>query len=227
MLSDYYCSTLYDTTTASDYITKRERGIWKKFFNAREISIARKSLKIAGNPKSVLDVPCGTGRFWEMIAEMPDRDIYACDCSEYKIRTAFASRSPHVTSRVNAFQDSAFEIPREDGFVENIFCMRLMHHMPSAEKRIALLKEFRRVASNTICLSFWVDGNYKSRRMTRNRKNTKNSNPTWNRYVASSEVIEQEFQKTGLSVIDRLFFLRYYSMQCIYVLKIENFRVML
>jgi SAM-dependent methyltransferase len=41
---------------------------------------------------SVLDLPCGTGRFWEMLAEEPERKIYVADNSQNMIDTGMAMR---------------------------------------------------------------------------------------------------------------------------------------
>ncbi len=184
-------------------------------------------MRLAGNPESVLDIPCGTGRFWSMLAESPTREIYACDLSMPMIRAALAYRPPEITDRIHAVEGSAFDIPRDNKFVENIFCMRLLHHIGKTDERMALLSEFRRVATETVCVSLWVDGNYKSRRRRRSNKAAEAASRSWNRYVVSRGAIEQEFHDAGFAIVDYLDFLSFYSMLRIYVLKVEPHSVRL
>ena len=207
----------YDEAASVIYLKKRERGFWRKLLNFHEVSIARKSLQIAGNPKSVLDVPCGTGRFWGMLSETPNRKIYACDFSEDMIKTAKNYRPTSIADRVIVFKASAFDIPQTKKSIENVFCMRFMHHITNHDQRLALLREFCRVASNSICVSLWIDGNYKFYR--RKRKKT-NKMDGWNRYVVPKVLIENEFRNAGLTIVGRLYFMRFYSMWCTYILNI-------
>ena len=64
-------SEKYSSDHAEQYFRKHQAGFWRRLSNWRETAIARKSLKIAGDPASVLDLPSGTGRFWSMLAEKP------------------------------------------------------------------------------------------------------------------------------------------------------------
>ena len=54
----------YNAEHSRRYFYKHNQGLGRRFSNWCEQAMARKALKIAGNPKSVLDIPCGTGRFW-------------------------------------------------------------------------------------------------------------------------------------------------------------------
>jgi ubiquinone/menaquinone biosynthesis C-methylase UbiE len=211
-------SEKYDEAQAKRYFAKHQTGLRRKLTTGREISIARKALMIAGNPASVLDIPSGTGRFWEVLAEKPDRTIYAADYSQAMLDVALQQRSAAITSRIEAFQCSAFDIPRPDGFVENIFCMRLLHHIGEPKDRLAMLREFNRVTTDSVCLSLWVDGNYQSGRrlkMEQRRKHKKYQN----RFVIPRQQIEQEFVQAGFEVIDHLDFMKYISMWRVYILR--------
>src|SRR5436190_20428715 len=63
----------YTATHAQRYFEKHQEGFGRRFSNWREVCMARYALKLAGNPRSVLDLPCGTGRFWPLLAEKKDR----------------------------------------------------------------------------------------------------------------------------------------------------------
>lgn len=208
----------YDHQHAENYLKKHEQGIWRRISNWREHQLAKEALRIAGEPKSVLDVPCGTGRFWDVLAEDSERTIFASDYSQAMIDTGMANRPREVVERVQIFQVSASSIPVDDEFVECVFCFRLIHHFGQASDRLALLSELRRVASDSVILSLWVDGNYQAwRRKKLEVRRTKER--CRNRFAVSEAGIEEEFRQVRLAVGARLDFLRHYSMWRTYVLK--------
>lgn len=211
-------SEKYDASHARNYFEKHEDGFWRRLSNWRDHQIARQALRIAGNPQSVLDAPCGTGRFWDVLAEDPNRVIHASDYNQTMIDTGLAHRPPELTSRVQAFQASAFSLPVPDNFVESIFCIRFVHHLGKPEDRMALLKEFHRVSSDSVIVSLWVDGNLKS--VARKSLEKKRSRRDYqNRFVIPTATIEQEFAAAGFKVEARLDFLKYYHMWRTYVLR--------
>ena len=209
-------SRKYDAAHAEQYFEKHRRGFWRRLNTWREAGMARQALSLAGRPQSVLDLPCGTGRFWDLLAEEPRRKIYAADLNPAMFETGLKFRPTSLTKRVEAFQASAFSIPRPDAFVECVFSIRLLHHIEKPEDRAAILREFKRVTSSTIILSLWVDGNYRA--LLQQRRPVR-PGPSRDRYVISRAAIEREFAECGLSVLGCVYFLKYYSMWAAYVLK--------
>jgi SAM-dependent methyltransferase len=214
--SELEFSRKYDAGHARRYFDKHQRGFWRRLNTWREAGMARRALQLAGNPLSVLDLPCGTGRFWDLLAENPRRKIFAADLNSAMFETGLKFRPGTLTRRVEAFQASAFHIPKGDNFVECIFSIRLLHHMAKSQDRLAVLREFKRVTSSTIVASLWVDGNY---RAMREQRRPARPGPSRDRYVISRSVIEHEFAECGLNVVGRVDFLKYYSMWAAYVLK--------
>lgn len=204
----------YTSKHALHYFEKYHCSLRKRLANRRELSLARAALAAAGHPKSVLDIPCGTGRFWEVLAEDPDRMIYAADLNEPMLETALAKRPADLVARVEAFQASAFDIPRPDNFVENVFCWRLLHHMRESDHRLQILKELARVSASTVVVSLWVDGNFKAWRWQVKERRR----PHQNRFVVPRRVVEGEFAHAGLRVMRRLEPFKFYSMWAVYVL---------
>ncbi len=209
-------SRKYTAEHARQYFEKHQRGFWRRLNTWREISMARRALQLAGRPGSVLDLPCGTGRFWNLLAEKPDRKIYAADLNPPMFEAGLKLRPASLTSRIEVFSASASSIPKPDAFVECVFSIRLLHHIEKSEDRLAILREFKRVASSTIVVSLWIDGNY---RAMRQRRRPVRKGPSRDRFVIARTVIEQEFAQCGLSVVGRVNFLKYYSMWAAYVLK--------
>jgi len=213
-------SEKYDEAHARYYFEKHEQEFWRRLSNWRDHQICAKALKIAGNPKSILDMPCGTGRFWDLLVKDPECKLWASDNSQDMINAGLKFRPPEVASRFETFQGSAFDLPVEDNFVESVFCMRLMHHIGEHEDRMKLLGELARVASDSILLSLWVDGNltaWKRKRREAKRKEKRFQN----RFVIPQAVIEDEFRESGLTIEAKLDFIPHYAMWRTYVLKVQ------
>lgn len=170
----------------------------------------------------MLDLPCGAGRFWPMLAEQPNRVILAADNSADMLNIARASQPAHITEHVRTFQTSAFAIDLPDNSVDSIFCMRLLHHIEEPEHRLALLKEFHRTTRDSVIISLWVDGNYKAWRRKKLEKQRLQEDPCYksaNRFVISQKTVEQEFVQAGFSIQNHLDFIPGYSMWRVYVLR--------
>lgn len=211
-------SEKYDQTHAKAYFDKHQDGLSRRLSNWRDQSVARKALKLAGNPQSVLDLPCGTGRFWSLLAENPNRKIIACDYSQDMIDIGMRFREPAITQRITAFQSSAFELDLEDEAVDNVFCIRLIHHVGKSADRLKLLKELHRVTRDSVIISLWVDGNIKAWR--RRKLEAKRSRRGYqNRFVIPRGTIEQEFEQAGFNIKSHIDFLPKYAMWRTYVLE--------
>lgn len=211
-------SQKYDSNHAKKYFEKHRRGFWRRVSNWRDHQLARRALVAAGNPTTVLDIPCGAGRFWDVLTEESTRTVYASDYSRDMIDTGLNYRSPNITARIaRTFQASAFDLPVENDFVECVFCMRLLHHIGEKQDRFALLSELHRVTSDTLIISLWLDGNYQAwRRACHQARRTRRT--FQNRFVLSARVVEQEFEGAGFDIVERLDFARFYSMWRVYVL---------
>ncbi len=210
----------YDQQHAERYFHKHDSGFWRQLSTWRDRQVARKALKLAGNPKSVLDIPCGTGRFWGVLAEQPDRIIHVADNSQDMINAGLKFRKPEIVKRIeSSFQASAFDIPVEDNFVENVFCIRLIHHMGNPVDRLKLLKELRRVTSSTVIISLWVDGNLQAWKRQKKEAKKYRQGRFQNRFLIPRKTIEAEFEQSGLAVEHKVDFIKFHSMWSTYVLR--------
>ena len=215
-------SRKYTREHAQAYLRKHQEGLARRLSHWREVQIARRALSQADDPDLVLDLPCGAGRFWPLLAEHPTRVILAADNSPDMLAIARAGQPPEVVARVQTFQTSAFAIDLPDKAVDSIFCMRLLHHVADARHRLAMLREMHRVTRDTLIISLWVDGNYKSwlRSKLENRRAAQGRSGN-NRFVVSRAVIAAEFQQAGFNIIGRHDFLAHYAMWRTYVLRKE------
>jgi len=215
-------SEKYDQQHAQEYFLKHQDGLARRMSHKRDEQLARRALALAGEPGLVLDLPCGAGRFWPLLAEKPNRVIIGADNSEAMIATACAAQPPEVVARVRPLQTSAFDIDLPDNSVDSIFCMRLLHHIGEAAHRKAILSEFQRVSRDSVILSLWVDGNFKAwrRKKLEQRRSVKAEQDSFqNRFVLPVETVEEEFKAAGFRIQERLDFLPFYAMWRVYVLR--------
>lgn len=215
-------SDKYDVAHAQRYFRKHQDGASRRLSHWRDEQLARKALALAGEPTLVLDLPCGAGRFWPLLAEKADRVIIAADNSEGMLQTAQKSQPPEIVKRVRTLQTSAFDIDLPDNSVDSIFCMRLLHHVGDAQHRVSLLKQLNRVTRDTVIISLWVDGNFKAwkrKRQERQRTTDGKDGAYQNRFVIPVAIAEAEFVEAGFDIQERLDFLPLYAMWRVYVLR--------
>jgi len=216
--TDTELSERYGGDCADQYFTKHRTGLFHRLTTWRELALARRALALAGDPDVVLDLPCGAGRFWPMLAERPGRRILAADASEDMLRVARQMQSKELVERVECFRCSAFETGLANDAVDCVFCMRLLHHIPEAAQRLAMLREFHRVTRDTVCISLWVEGNYMAHRRTK-LEARRPQGIRHSRYVVSRRTVEVEFLQAGFQTLGHFDFLRFYSMWRVYVLR--------
>lgn len=211
-------SDKYNRDHSQNYYEKHQDGLMRKLSHWRDVQLARNALKIAGNPQQVLDLPCGAGRFWPLLAESATRKIIGADNSADMVAIATENCPKEIAAQFTTMQTSAFAIDLPDGAVDSIFSMRLMHHIGQSEHRLAMLKEFHRVSRDTVIFSLWVDGNLKAhQRKKLEKKRVKQGEQ--NRFVIPAKQIEQEIAQAGFSIVDHLDFLPYYALWRVYVLR--------
>ncbi|MBR7199149.1 MULTISPECIES: class I SAM-dependent methyltransferase [Pseudomonas] len=211
-------SEKYDDQHAQRYLRKHQESLGRRLSHWRDEQVGRKALALAGDPGLVLDLPCGAGRFWPMLAEKPNRVIIGADNSESMIKTALRGQPAEVVKRVQPLHTSAFDIALPDNSVDSIFCMRLLHHIGEAEHRRVILREFERVTRDSVIVSLWVDGNFKAWKRKRAERE-RPSHDYQNRFLIPAATIEKEFEQAGFRIQEQLDFIPLYAMWRVYVLR--------
>lgn len=214
-------SEKYTSQHSQKYFEKHQSSIARRLSNFWEQHMAAKALKIADNPDSILDLPCGAGRFWPLLTSKSSRTLFAADNSKDMLAVADAAHPEHIRKQFTLFQSSAFAIDMEDKSVDSVFCMRLLHHIGKREDRIKIYQEFARVARDSIILSLWVDGNYKAKR--RKQLEAQRSPRTINnRSIRKQSELPLEFLEAGLEIVNKVDFLPKYALWRTYILRPIN-----
>lgn len=199
----------YSAEYAEVYYARHRQGLLRRFSNYLEQNMVGKAYALAGNPQTIMDIPCGVGRFWETFLNLGVKKIVAMDQAPGMLEVAGKMIPPAIMQHVDMHQADIESIPAADKSVESVFCLRLMHHIDVLEYRKAMYAELKRVSSGTVCISYWVDGNLKSFRNL--RKAGKNKN------YLNTQALEAELSEAGLKVIGHVDMLKFYLPWRIYV----------
>jgi ubiquinone/menaquinone biosynthesis C-methylase UbiE len=147
-----YGTRLQDRAEAEKYARRFERGSRRRI-DRREQRAIRRIFGSLPDCRSVLDVPCGAGRFLPTLAqfcpEVLGADI-AAEILEFARRRAGSASVP-----VRVFQGDASQLPLADAAVDAILCNRLLHHILKPEERAKILRELHRVARHYVVVSFF------------------------------------------------------------------------
>jgi len=139
-----------------DYEKKRYRGFDQKIVDWREKRIAGRMLKQdKGSAKRILDIPCGYGRFSEFLAK---NSVYliSADLSFSMVKRAMENRfSSGIDKGSGTACDAVEGLPFKAEIFDGIFSLRFFHHLHEREQRIHVLKEFFRVSSSWVIISFY------------------------------------------------------------------------
>ena len=140
----------------ADYERRRYKGIDQKIVDSRERNILKKILKrMTSYSRLALDVPCGYGRFSQLLLER-NFSIVSSDLSFHMVNRAVhrdlgKDNQKHLGCIVDAkklmpFMACSFDI---------VFCMRFFHHVHEKKERETILKEFSRISRKWLILSYY------------------------------------------------------------------------
>ena len=137
-----------------DYQRQRYRSLDQRLVNWREQHIVEALLttcQIKGG--TLLDVPCGYGRFTALLARL---SIIATgvDVSSDMVRLAREEQVP--SGRGRWIHADIFALPFADATFDGILSIRLLHHRFSHDERVRMLRELARVSRYFVLLSFYL-----------------------------------------------------------------------
>lgn len=149
---DYPAKEAYLENHAENYDANRTRTHAGRLEWNREIRVVKALLTAWVSPtSSVLDAPTGTGRFLPIISQRCSH-VVGVDISNDMLREARVRMGDVDIELLCADCES---LPFEDHKYDYVFSLRFLGHLPS-KARIAVLKEFRRVARRGLIVGFPV-----------------------------------------------------------------------
>ncbi len=203
---------------ASDYLAHHRKNLRTRLTTWREQTMLRRAMDDAGSVDMVLDLPCGTGRFWPVFEAAGTSSLIAGDASEGMLRI---SESAHrdLSLRVQRLHTSAFDIDVPDKSVDFIACMRFYHHLSMQNDRERVLAELKRVTRSHVAISLWVDGNLGSLRRLRRPPPTPDQG-FGKRICRRAADVEPEFRASGFEIVQHYDVWPRISMWRVYLLRI-------
>ncbi len=136
-----------------DYERRRYRSFDQRWIHARETRLVVRHFREAGWEEgrnlSVLDLPCGYGRFSPLLLRLGAR-LLNSDLSLEMVR-----RAVEKSLRPGVVADATAGLPFRSGTIDAVFSMRLFHHIHDADRRRAILGEFGRVSAGFAVVSYY------------------------------------------------------------------------
>ena len=141
-----------------EYERKRYRGLDQRLVHRRETRILRKIMrKIKAEERKgaqrVLDVPCGYGRFSKLLQD-EEFTLISSDLSFHMVKRA-VDRHDNPERIPGVAADAKLGLPFNPDTFFLLFSMRFFHHLHEREEREAVLREFARVTSGWVVLSYY------------------------------------------------------------------------
>lgn len=137
-----------------EYERKRYRGWDQKLVDRRERKILRKILKkMKENSPLVLDIPCGYGRFSSLLVEN-GFSLVNSDLSFHMVKRVMEKNS-RTGGVLGVVADAKKGLPFKQNAIDFFLSMRFFHHIHEGDERTAVLKEYFRIASEGVILSYY------------------------------------------------------------------------
>ena len=215
-----YSDRHLDPAQAAAYRVKFQRSFTRRMSTARETRLVagafRLALREVQQPAVVLDYPCGAGRFATLFAG-PCAGYLAGDHSPYMIAIASeVLQSAGMGEKlVGTTEGDARKMNLGDDAVDLAASMRLLHHFPDQEDRLAILRELRRVSKGPLVTSFLDASSTKQRSHLRR---CKKRGKTSRRVLLTPEQFATEAGQAGWSVRQTWKLSSLFSGQCVALL---------
>ena len=213
----------YSLKGAQHYAQHHEKNLRTRITTYRERQLLAKALQHIGHAEVVLDLPCGTGRFWPAIMNSGAHTIIAADNSDGMLNVARESSlafAEHLQrQQIQLLNTSIFDIALSDNAVDAISCMRFFHHLALHRDRLLALRELRRVTRSHLLVSLWVDGNLQSGRRLRKDARTPPTEGYGPRRCVRRRDFETECRTAGFNIERHYDVAPGWSMWRLYVLR--------
>jgi SAM-dependent methyltransferase len=194
----------------------RKTNQWER--NAVQSLVDQATEWNGGGLNRILDMPCGFGRFQELLGAASQSLIQADLAMSMLQRRESGTKTSGSQSvaETSAMQASLLQIPLKDGCIDLNLCMRVLHHFPDTASRVQILCELARVSRFAIVSYYDAAAFPHWRDRIRRRKRTL--------YPIRNSQFDAEANLAGFKVLQKRFRRRWWSLQTLALLESENFR---
>jgi ubiquinone/menaquinone biosynthesis C-methylase UbiE len=142
---------------AEDYDFHRFSTPERQKRNVRKWAAIRKALAQTTGVRTILDLPCGTGRFTGALGR-EGYDVVGSDISLEMLRKAASLDNPvkpggQQPAIVGYVQANAEHLPLRSDSLDCVVCIRFMMHVDAAT-RVRMLREFHRVSRRWVIVDY-------------------------------------------------------------------------
>ena len=149
---DYKREFYRSSQVAEDYDFHRFSTPERQKRNARKWAAIRKALRDATGVRTILDLPCGTGRFTGALAR-EGFEVVGSDISLEMLHKAAAIPAGLQPAIRGYVQANAEALPLRNDSLDCVVCIRFMMHVDAAT-RVRMLREFHRVSRRWVIVDY-------------------------------------------------------------------------
>src|SRR5690606_1970823 len=136
---------------AAAYKADYDRKLHRKVSDRLERAIFARMFALIGPCDTLLDLPCGAGRLFEMFTRYA-RAVYEADFSPSMLRL---NAEDHGCAAAGYLRCSGLAIPLADRSIDVVVSVRLSHHLARPADREQHLRELMRVASRAVIVTYF------------------------------------------------------------------------
>jgi len=195
---EHYAGTRYSKPDQW-LVNYREQAIVRDFINKYHL----KDL-------TILDIPCGFGRFTPLFLKNHMK-VISSDISQAMVKRT-REKSQDYKGEKYYLVASVKELPFREGSIHVTFTARLLHHNLTAEDRIRILKELRRVTKRYAIVTMYRENLF--HKLTRRIRGLKRII-----VMLSDEEITREITHSGFRIIEKRIMLPIFHAQVFLLLE--------
>ena len=136
---------------ADSYKSDWDAKLHRRMSNRRERRIFSALFAEIGSSGTLLDLPCGHGRLFEMLSGRAERVIEA----DWSHTMLSLNARDNAAAAAGYIRCSALAIPLPDRSVDTVVSIRLSHHFDAVEERERHLHEVFRVADRHVIVTYF------------------------------------------------------------------------
>ena len=149
---DYKRDFYRSSQVADDYDFHRFSTPERQKRNARKWAAIEKALSLTSGVRTILDLPCGTGRFTGALARS-GYEIVGSDISMEMLGKAASIPDGRQANIRGYVQANAEHLPLRNDSLDCVVCIRFMMHV-DPEHRVNMLREFARVSRRWVIVDY-------------------------------------------------------------------------
>jgi len=149
---DYKRDFYRSSQVAEDYDFHRFSTPERQKRNARKWAAIRKALSLTTGVRTLLDLPCGTGRFTGALAR-EGYEVVGSDISLEMLGKAKSVSDQQETSIRGYVQANAEHLPLRNDSLDCVVSIRFMMHVDPIS-RVRMLREFHRVSRRWVIIDY-------------------------------------------------------------------------